>query len=525
MQSHCLFYTVFYFILFLTGTYIHSDECVTIEREREKEKHTREAKHVKRTRRRKNESSNFISMVYVRSKQQQQRRRQVATKGIVFVGVCAFTVLVFSFVTVTLVNVLHFYHFIVFDNDSSSSVVGVGVATLPIESQSKSAFKTNKKSIRENNTPMVSPQTTENNTTTTIAYAVTVTGCGTDPLMEGAAVLQHSIRTRASRHPYGAHFVVFYPPSASACVEPLQALGFELLPRQVMVNVSDIRGEFLRTQITSNGCCGEKELLKLEAYTLIQYPIVVHLDLDVLILKSMDDLYDAMLLQRPIPPAILQSQSQSQSIPHPIRAFFTYDYNMVQPHVRYKPVQGGFLVLRPSLQVYQEFKDIVLEGDFRQGKGWGGQVGPFYGSMTFQGIIPYYYNVVKGGTQSLELNRCIYNQMADNPRTGKTVHDQVSGTCRTNTETCEDCRERPMDDIVTTHYTLCQKPWWCVPHTANVLQHRLCRQLTRVWYQVRSELERSWGRSGQGPGTYDVEQFYGYCTKAGKDGYVPMALP
>jgi hypothetical protein len=446
-------------------------------------------------------------MVHVRS--HQQRRRQAAAKGILLIGVCVVTVLIFSFVTITLLNILHFYHVVTFDNDSINESTN-GLRNKPFSS------------LKSNTNNLIRDTTTHNHHNTTIAYAVTVTGCGKDPLIEGAAVVQHSIRTRASRA-YHSHFVVFYPPEAASCAEPLQSLGFELMPRHVFVNVSDIEGDFLRTQITSNGCCGEKELLKLEAYTLVQYPIVVHLDLDVLILQSMDALYDAMLLQQPVPSTILQSPSQS--IPNQVNAFFTYDYNMVQPHVQYKPVQGGFLVLRPSLQVYQEYKDIVLKGDFRQNKGWGGLVGPFYGSMTFQGIVPYYYNVLKEGKQSVELNRCIYNQMADNPRTGKTVNDQVSGKCRTNTETCEDCRERPIQDIVTTHYTLCQKPWWCVPHNANNLQHRLCRQLTHVWYQVRSELEQSWGRSGQGPGTYDVDQFYGFCTKPGKEGYVPMVLP
>ena len=439
-------------------------------------------------------------MVHVRSNQQRRK-----AKGIVLIGVCAVTILVFSFVTVTLLNVLHFYQFVTFDNDT--------VFEQPL-------FRVQTKKARQQ---FSDTTTTTRSSNITIAYAVTVTGCGKDPLIEGAAVLQHSIRTRASQT-YGAHFVVFYPPEAAACAEPLQTLGFELMPRQVFVNVSDIQGEFLRTQITSNGCCGEKELLKLEAYTLVQYPVVVHLDLDVLILQNMDDLFHAMIHQQPVPDTILQQPSPSQP-DTPINAFFTYDYNMVQPHVQYKPVQGGFLVLRPSLQVYQEFKDIVLEGDFQKGKGWGGQVGPFYGSMTFQGIMPYYYNVLKGGTQSMELNRCIYNQMADNPRTGKTIQDKVSGTCRTNTDTCEDCRERPISDVVTTHYTLCQKPWWCVPHAADNLQHRLCRQLTHVWYQVRSELEQSWGRSGRGPGEYDVDQFYGYCSKPGKEGYVPMVLP
>ena len=82
---------------------------------------------------------------------------------------------------------------------------------------------------------------------------------------------------------------------------------------------------------------------------------------------------------------------------------------------RLKPVQGGFLVLRPDMEVYKEFVEIIRKGDFREGGGWGGKTGVFYGSMTFQGIIPYFYDVLHPDT-AVELNHCVFNQMADNPR-------------------------------------------------------------------------------------------------------------
>jgi hypothetical protein len=96
--------------------------------------------------------------------------------------------------------------------------------------------------------------------------------------------------------------------------------------------------------------------------------------------------------------------------------------NMVPVKKKYKPVQGGLLVLRPNVQVYNEFKSIIKKGDFREKGGWGGIVGPFYGSMTFQGIVPYYYDILHPG-EAIELNRCVVNQMCDNPRDEKTVND------------------------------------------------------------------------------------------------------
>ena len=356
-----------------------------------------------------------------------------------------------------------------------------------------------------------------------IGYAVSITGCGSDPLSEGAAVLKHSIHLAHQKQPtYDYRMYAIVHPTALSCATPLKALGYTLLVRDVLVAVEDIQGDFVRQKIRSNGCCGEKELIKLEAYTLTQHPIVVHLDLDVLVLQPMDSLFDYMLASDPAPLDSLQWPDRP--LPNVVNAFYTMDYNMVKPSIKYKPVQGGFLVLRPDQKVYEEFREIVRQGDFREGMGWGGEVGPFYGAMTFQGLIPYYYEHLHPG-QSVELNRCIYNQMCDNPRTGRTVNDVVSGDCRTGAEECEDCRSRSLEEVVTTHYTLCQKPWFCVPHKLDAIQHRLCRKLTHAWYEVRSDMEKSWGRSGTGPGSFDTEHFYGYCKAPQKNGYIPIAEP
>jgi hypothetical protein len=373
-------------------------------------------------------------------------------------------------------------------------------------------------------------QRKETSDVTTIAYAVSITGCGSDPITEGAAVLKHSIHRSSSRGTLGGTYdykmFAIYHPSAEKCARPLEQLGYTLLKRDVFIKVADIQGQFLREKIEKNGCCGEKELIKLEAYRLTDYPIAVHLDLDVLVLKPLDDLFDIMMATETIDQSKYKDSLQwpQQALPERINSFFTYDYNMVGAQQLYKPVQGGFLVMRPDQAVYEEFREIVRKGDFREGKGWGGLVGPFHGSMTFQGIVPYFYNVLHPG-QSVELNRCVYNQMCDNPRTQKTINDVVHGDCRTGEKDCEDCRSRPIEDVVTTHYTLCQKPWLCLSHDEDIIQARLCRKLTKEWYKVRSELEQSWGRSGKGLDTYEKEIFFGYCQKSGDKGYALIEQP
>jgi hypothetical protein len=372
-----------------------------------------------------------------------------------------------------------------------------------------------------------------------IGFAVSITGCGPDPITEGAAVLQHSIH-RASVHghlggTYDYRLYAIFHPDAADCATPLAALGYTLLERDTPVAVAEIQGAFLREKITTNGCCGEKELIKLHAYTLTDHPVVVHLDLDVLVLQPLDVLFDFLLYRRRPRDKAGKEQEREQyqsvfmwperPIPDRVNALYTLDYNMVQPHVVHKPVQGGFLILRPDLKVYEEFVQIIRQGDYRSGSGWGGKVGPFYGSMTFQGIIPYYYNI-RHPKQSIELNRCYFNTMADNPRTEKTVQDVVHGACRTGQDDCLDCRTVPVAQVVTAHFTLCQKPWSCLAHSSGQIQHRLCRQLTHEWYRVRSELEQSWQRGkGLGDGDYDRGQFYGFCIKSGAAGYIPIGKP
>jgi hypothetical protein len=218
-------------------------------------------------------------------------------------------------------------------------------------------------------------------------------------------------------------------------------------------------------------------------------------------------------------------------LPRPVDIFWTKDYNIVAAGRKDKPTQGGFLVLRPNLDVYSEFVQIIHEGDYhsKPGKhgGWGGIVGPFHGGMTIQGLIPWYYEYLhKDDGGGVELNRCAYNNMADNPREGKTVNGVATGKCKTyGTPECEDCRNRAVEDIFTFHFTICQKPWLCLPHKQNLIQMRICRKTKAEWFWYRSDLEKSWGRSGTGTGSFETATYLGYCESMHFKGYQPIRLP
>jgi len=373
----------------------------------------------------------------------------------------------------------------------------------------------------------------------TIGYAISLTGCGDESLTDGGAVLKHSIHlsssaNKSSKSKYGYKMYAIVHPDAVKCSTQLEQIGYEILVRDVPVPVADIQGEYLRTKVVSNGCCGEKEFIKLWAYTLTQHRAVVHLDLDTVVLQPLDDLFDAMLMETSASLEVRRNIPVmfEKDMPDVVDAFFTRDYNMNQPRTK-KPVlvQGGFLVLRPSMDSFETYKNIIREGDFRQGSGWGGKGYVTYGAMTFQGIVPYFYDVMRPNT-STEVSRCVYNAQADNPRTGKTIDNKVQGDCRDGQSDCRDCREADVSTVKLAHFTLCQKPWNCLPHNDHDLRHKLCRKLHHEWFRIRKNLENQWYSDSmrgsikeQRNGKFQPEQFFGYCKSSGAKGYLPIKVP
>lgn len=168
----------------------------------------------------------------------------------------------------------------------------------------------------------------------TIAWAVSITGCGADSITEGAAVLKHSIHLTSIHGNLGGRYdykmYAIYHPDGEKCAKTLEALGYTLVRRDTPVAVADIKGDFLRERIHKNGCCGEKELIKLEAYTLTDHPIVVHMDLDTLVLKPMDSLFDWMLVEDGDLKATYDTSDiplmwPDREKPEKVNAFFTHD--------------------------------------------------------------------------------------------------------------------------------------------------------------------------------------------------------
>lgn len=313
------------------------------------------------------------------------------------------------------------------------------------------------------------------------------------------------------------------PVQSSATFAELQKYGYVGVQRPKTGETALPPGEHpnkLGAKMYINGCCGYTELLKLHAYGLVEHELAVHFDFDSLVLRPMDDLFDVMLgKQKNDKAATLLSiaklpKSKPVDFSRPIDAAFTRDYNSVVWPKLEAPVgfQGGFLVVRPSLSVLERYRRILQRGEFglNPRSGWGGlgKHGGFYGDLTFQGILPYYYEdfAPPGEHNELELDRCVYNQMADNPRKStykfpratpldpKVMGFRDTNKCRDGRKDCSDtdCQRTHPKDSVTAHFTFCKKPWDCSDGLPGTVALDTCLGLLSEWFGVRRELEDWW---------------------------------
>jgi len=343
----------------------------------------------------------------------------------------------------------------------------------------------------------------------------------------------------------------------------MTSLGYRVQVRDTPFNITDISNPEL-IKVQDNGCCDEREYIKLYSYLLSDYPVVVHLDLDSIVLRPMDELFSLMTtktrtrlkkedterfartstmwLKHNNTKNVLWSSSLSTDIltePEQINFMFTRDYNMVDPPLKkvYQiGVQGGFLIVRPNRRDFDRMVNIILSGGGFSDSCWGGKLGygGYYGAGTIQGLASFYYDYYEKSKRSIELNRCYYNTMVDEPyHFDKT---QKKNICRTTENTCENCCATKLEEIYTSHFTVCGKPEWCLtkdPQKSD--QDRLCSELFREWHKVRLTLEIDWMKRFDGyvpqlDGLNSTESRENYLesNKMGhcKDGaYIPLRFP
>jgi hypothetical protein len=380
-------------------------------------------------------------------------------------------------------------------------------------------------------------------TTTTIAYAVSLIKCSdkiSTPkgLTDASMVLRHSIHQNSIRNPmsgskYDYKMYAIVHEQAVECSAALADAGFELVVKRPPIEKQDIQSKYLRETIHKEVCCGHDEFIKLYAY-LLEEPIVVHLDMDFIFHKPLDDLFDVMLLpndNNDEPKSRVHRERPNEPWPATVDAFLTRDWPLVKPG-RIAGFQAGFIVLRPSQTVFDEIVQVIKTAEYVEGfsrqNGWGGKgYGGFIGAKAMQGLLAYYYDHIRPGNW-VELNQCRYNHMGMNLK--------VNGKCRNNQAQCEDCMDTPMDEIYNIHFTKCRKPWSCIGEVGKgvtflpegEIHADHCLALHKIWHDHRSDLElKLMGLTGDMDirtgmmGLYKKESFQGHCGAHGE--YLPIS--
>jgi hypothetical protein len=278
--------------------------------------------------------------------------------------------------------------------------------------------------------------------------------------------------------------------------------------------------------LETTGCCGEKELIKFEAFRLTQHPAVIIMDADMLVLRPLDEVIDLILDNNNPGPEVaarhLQNTSSGEGS-HTARGdvwlLYVHDYNMAEPPYVVTPSQGGLAIIKPNRTIYEEIRQIVLRGDFHETYGWGNVTGTFLGSMTYQGLLPYYFQILNKG-RALALDWCRHDNMVTPRSEGVKRGNETVERCFTHD--CQDCSTMAWEDVYSFHFTICYKPWHCVDHNLNPSK---CELMHRAWFQHRSELEESWGRPGRGSSNGTINNALGYCSQFGGAGYEAIGQP
>jgi hypothetical protein len=390
----------------------------------------------------------------------------------------------------------------------------------------------------------------------TVAYAVSLIKCGdrhnnADGLSDAAAVLRHSIHRHsvrdsasASRYDYKMYAIVHE--QATECADPFHQLGFEVLVRAPPVQTHEIRNEYLRTHIHREVCCGADEFVKLYAYQITEHPVVVHVDIDFVLHRPLDDLFDVLINNDSAAQARVDREFPDTPWPARTDAFMTRDWSQVIPG-RKPGYQAGFIAHKPDPVVFEELVHVIKTANytegFGRGNGWGGLgYGTFVGAMAMQGLLAYYYDI-KHPDRWVELNQCRHNHMGMDIRfrgpPGFRANHPNKGKCRNNRETCEDCMYTDPDEIYSIHFSPCRKPWNCVGESARrgsgflpegVVDPPHCRQLLRIWHDLRTDLEQKLHtltgdetiRRGQ-TGTFMPDTFMGHCNGHGPEHYLSLS--
>ena len=309
-----------------------------------------------------------------------------------------------------------------------------------------------------------------------IAYAISVTSCQYNDtssrvsVLDGAAILGHSIHLSSirsgagtggidgrdgssnatllqtdrdlsttpnssmkntttmrskSNYDYKLYAFVYGETVDEQCQDTLSQLGYTVIVKYTLpFDISNIHDDTLRELIDSKGCCGSKEYIKLYSYTLLHHPIVVHLDIDSIILQPLDIVFDNILNNMRIESRRreveldakhIQRRGGQSNMPsmevgnaridddddddyyYDHFFYYTRDYYQQTKHSIKNPlkygIQGGFFIITPSLHILNILTSNILHETYTKKHGWSNKgYNGFWGDTQIQGFLSYAYS-------------------------------------------------------------------------------------------------------------------------------------
>lgn len=373
---------------------------------------------------------------------------------------------------------------------------------------------------------------------TKIAFTISITECpeGDDNgIIQGAAILSHNIKLiSAVKHPtaqYVHRLYAFVVPEAKRCGMIIAAYGWKVLWKEVPFEMPDLDGNTrdLMKMKKHVGCCGANEYIKLHSYTLTEYPLVVHLDLDTVLLKPLDNLFDRMLKPagRALPdvPTVHPEAKDSKQIDFFYTRDYRYDLNASMTRDASKrSVQGAFFVVRPNQTVFDDMLRVLKATGFSNEEGWDkklygtGDVG----AIAVPGFMSYYYGEHYPKDRAVELDPCIYNTYAYDLR----YYDDDPTKCRTGQATCDDCSATPYENIVSAHFgSMCHHPWKCPKYVGSSGERPLCQKMHLAWHRVREQFDVVWNQAAPPRGGWGRNNTLGYCRGTGRRSFMHVPIP
>eukprot|EP01084_Bolivina_argentea_P259071 437015_1 len=253
--------------------------------------------------------------------------------------------------------------------------------------------------------------------------------------LDSAGALIQSIHEAKSKH--NIHLIALVHKDVKYCLPILEFMGYEIRSYDTPFHISDVLNKKIAAEMKTDGCCGILEALKLWAWTWTEFDVVLSIDADVHFHQNFDELFEL---------------NTTLGWTHGATA-----------HMNQELMNGGYLIIRPNIEHYNDMIALLVEGDFRDGSGWKGSgIGWVYGGRTIQGIVPYYYLKVAIGDET-EFERCKYNNMVE----------------------IEKCRNWTFPMVTSNHFTWCQKPWYCITHQGQ----SLCDAFRKHWWERSNKFE------------------------------------